>query len=350
MATPDPLLDTGFKYSVNSFPGDGATSTWELTLTGGYLSKDHIKAYVVDATGAVTPRTLAWTGDYTVVAEPPHPVGTTLYVYRDTPKSMPLVDFVDGAIINETNLDRNARQGVFIAAEMLDRFADVRTEATQANADAAEAKEVAAQAGEDASSALEAANAAQSQSEDTANQFEALLQTVNDLSGADLSGLARLNIPQTFTERQAFPVIAVDATTEAVEFFGNATFRSRLNGVWGPVRTLNDWNSLSNKPDAFPPSTHVHSWLSITGKPETFPPSDHAHSWGSITGKPETFAPSSHSHLWNSITDKPNVAVNGQAADFTSLAINGARVPVITVSTSAPTGGANGDIWFIVPA
>jgi hypothetical protein len=48
------------------------------------------------------------------------PAGYILRIYRDTPKTAPLVDFVSGADLSELNLDTIARQAVHIAAEVLD--------------------------------------------------------------------------------------------------------------------------------------------------------------------------------------------------------------------------------------
>jgi hypothetical protein len=53
--------------------------------------------------------------------------------------------------------------------------------------------------------------------------------------------------------------------------------------------------------------------------------------WAGITDKPATFAPSAHTH---------------PVAEVTGLA-NGATT-TITVSTAAPSGGADGDLWFQV--
>jgi hypothetical protein len=63
---------------------------------------------------------------------PPVPNGHTLTIYRDTPKDLPVADFLDGAIINETNLDFIAKQSVFVSAEMVDRLNLFANEAHQA--------------------------------------------------------------------------------------------------------------------------------------------------------------------------------------------------------------------------
>jgi Phage T7 tail fibre protein. len=121
MALIGQLADPNYRYSINEFTGTGLQVNWEINFAGGYIDRSHVKAVVLDLVGNVTPRDLAWAGDSTVVINPPVPEGHKLTIYRETPKVEPLADFVDAAVINEVNLDRNARQAVFIAAEALDR-------------------------------------------------------------------------------------------------------------------------------------------------------------------------------------------------------------------------------------
>jgi len=85
------------------------------------LDRSHVQAFTVDGSDNVAVVPFEWAGDSSVVVTPAVPIGTTLVVYRDTPKDKPLANFSDGAVISEANLDRNAAQAVFIAAEALDR-------------------------------------------------------------------------------------------------------------------------------------------------------------------------------------------------------------------------------------
>jgi hypothetical protein len=109
-------------YATNRFPGDGMTTQYEISFTGGYLDRAHVKAYVEGADLVQTPVTLSpgnFLGPYTIGGLAPIPVGSTLVIYRDTPKA-PLVDFVNGSRFTEANLDTATRQGSFIAAEGAD--------------------------------------------------------------------------------------------------------------------------------------------------------------------------------------------------------------------------------------
>lgn len=138
MAT-DPMLDPDYKYSINKFTGNGSKTSWDLNFSGGYIRREHVKAYTEAADGQITELSFTWSGPNTIVITPPVANGLRLFVYRDTPKNGPLVDFTDGAIINEYDLDMLARQTVFATAEMVDRFADVAIQADGATAVATEA-------------------------------------------------------------------------------------------------------------------------------------------------------------------------------------------------------------------
>lgn len=120
------MLSYGAKYAINTFPGDGTTTVFNLNFAGGYIRREHVKAYSTSPADVNTTQVLSWTGTNTVSITPAVPAGHTLTIYRDTPKDVPVADFIDGAIINETNLDFVAKQSVFVSAELLDRFAIIK--------------------------------------------------------------------------------------------------------------------------------------------------------------------------------------------------------------------------------
>jgi hypothetical protein len=128
----DPMLATSAKFSINTFTGDGVKTTWDLNFSGGYIRRDHVKAYSTSLADVNTTQVLSWVGPNQVSITPPVPNGHTLTIYRDTPKDLPVADFLDGAIINETNLDFVAKQSVFVSAEMVDRLNLFANEAHQA--------------------------------------------------------------------------------------------------------------------------------------------------------------------------------------------------------------------------
>lgn len=110
--------------ATNKFTGDGVTTQFEITFSGGYIDKAHVKAYIEDGTTFVrTPVTVTsgmFTGPFTINLGVSAPVGSSMVIYRDTPKEGPLVDFVGGSRVTEANLDKLAQQAVFIGAEASD--------------------------------------------------------------------------------------------------------------------------------------------------------------------------------------------------------------------------------------
>ena len=110
-------------YATNRFPGDGSTTSYEFNFVGKYIARSHVKVYQED--NATKVRTYVsitdgnFLNDTTLRSLPVTPVGSTLVIYRDTPKP-PLVDFVNGARFTEYNMDLVARQGLFVAMEALD--------------------------------------------------------------------------------------------------------------------------------------------------------------------------------------------------------------------------------------
>jgi hypothetical protein len=112
-------------YSQNHWVGiDGVQTTWNFTFSGGYIFPEHVKAYYLDAAGArveVTVTEDMLIGEFQLEVDPPVPATATRFViYRNTPKDLPLVDFEGGSQVTEANLDRAAKQAIFVAAEVLD--------------------------------------------------------------------------------------------------------------------------------------------------------------------------------------------------------------------------------------
>lgn len=102
---------------------DGVTTTWDFSFSGGYLDKAHVKAYIELPTGERTDLTITnplFTGPYQLFLSPALAAGSTLTIYRDTPKDLPLVDFADEGGLSEIALDTMAKQSIFVAAETVD--------------------------------------------------------------------------------------------------------------------------------------------------------------------------------------------------------------------------------------
>lgn len=163
----DAVRNNGVKNSMNKFIGDGVKTVYDINFAGGYLNKADILAYKISPTNAKTDVVVTAVNDNKVTIDAPVAAGWTLVIYRDTPKSFPLVDFADNSIINEKNLDTNFKQTVFGVAELLDRFDETVTFTLDAYAAAERAKNSenaaaasAAAAATSAASALSSANTA----------------------------------------------------------------------------------------------------------------------------------------------------------------------------------------------
>ena len=75
--------------------------------------------------------------------------------------------------------------------------------------------------------------------------------------------------------------------------------------VYPPDEHTHSYESLTDKPDAYPPEAHTHSYESLTDKPDVYPPEAHTHSFESLTDKPDVYPPEEHTHTFESLTDKP---------------------------------------------
>lgn len=117
----NPLIPA-VKYATFITEGDGVTTNWDFNFAGGYISRDHIKAFTEDkVTGNIVVRPVEFVGPNTVRISPAVASGLRLVIYRDTPKTSPIVNYTDGSVLSETNLDKSNKQAVFIAAELADR-------------------------------------------------------------------------------------------------------------------------------------------------------------------------------------------------------------------------------------
>lgn len=160
------MSDTVYLSLVRK-PTDGTTTLWEFSFAGGYLHREYVHASLIDEDAdTITPVEFQWIGPNQIQIVPALPAGKILEIYRDTNKVHPLVDYTDGSVLNETNLNRNAIQAIHAIAELSDRSADVDENASVSAALAQVAAEKAEAASQEAeSAAIEAQEAAESAKE-----------------------------------------------------------------------------------------------------------------------------------------------------------------------------------------
>lgn len=292
-------IGTAPDYETMHYWAGTGQSTFDINFAGGYISREHVKAFIrEDDTGVTSTVSLTFQTASRVVTSQPVPVGWTICIYRDTPKNAPLALFVDGAILNAVNLDRNAKQSVFAVAELLDRF-----DATNAMADEAILRSsqalIVAQAAE-ATSAQASADAAEAKQDANIAQGAATSAADSASTAATLAGTANANANHAVTVAEGIDAKATqalatsnDANTTANGIDAKATQAqtdaaqalATINAVAGNA-LLDDgskrFKSLASKDIAPAPLTDgftIFQWGA-----------DMVHRWGNITSSIFTYA------------------------------------------------------------
>jgi hypothetical protein len=96
--------------------GDGTTRNFDFTFD--YLSRKHV-ALSVD--GVLVPFT--WVGTYSVLAATAPAVDTVVEIRRTTPREERLVNFTDGSTLVATDLNTSSLQAFFLSQEAFDQGA-----------------------------------------------------------------------------------------------------------------------------------------------------------------------------------------------------------------------------------
>lgn len=223
MGTLDPWINSstgdGYRNSVVALPGDGVKTAFDFNFGGGYIDKSNIKAYTYDTrTGHTETVAFSWLGPNTIQVLPAPASYIHVVIYRDTPKSQPLVDFSTNASMTEKNLDLMAKQAIFAAAEVVDRFDSINA----GSSDAIERSVV----------ALATAN-------DAKSQATAAVNTANAANGAAASANAKADNAVA---------VANDASTTAHGI--DAKAQTALDNSAAAVATANQAKTTANGIDA----------------------------------------------------------------------------------------------------
>jgi hypothetical protein len=99
-------------FSV-AFTGDGTTGP--LAVPFPYIAKSHVHVFVNDVEVGFSFQTSA-----TILLNVAAPIAAPGLIKRVTPNAQPLVDWENGANINDENLDINTRQLLYIFQEAID--------------------------------------------------------------------------------------------------------------------------------------------------------------------------------------------------------------------------------------
>ncbi len=107
-------------FSVNSPVGDGVTTQFAVSFTNGLYSRDNVHVFVGDEE---TERAFTWINDGLIDVQGTVPAaGETVTIRRIMDKTNKAVDFADGEILDERNLDTMVDQLYNIAHEFLDGY------------------------------------------------------------------------------------------------------------------------------------------------------------------------------------------------------------------------------------
>lgn len=103
-------------YSFEQFPGDGSTTNFVFSFP--YINTAHVDVKVDG-----TPVSFTWFNSTTVTVSPAPAASTVVEVRRTTPASARIVDWLNGAVVSEANLDLSDTQLLYITQEAFDAAA-----------------------------------------------------------------------------------------------------------------------------------------------------------------------------------------------------------------------------------
>ena len=96
-----------------SYTGDGSTTQYSITFP--FIDSTHIKVFI-DAV-----ETTAFTISSSTLTFNSAPANASVIkIERQTPNNTRLVDFTDGSVLTESDLDKSADQNFYIAQEISD--------------------------------------------------------------------------------------------------------------------------------------------------------------------------------------------------------------------------------------
>ena len=100
-------------FAQVTYTGNGSTTSYAIGFP--FIDSSHIKAYI---NGTVTAAFTIATSTLTFTTAPAN--GVTIRIQRETPLTVRLVDFADGSVLTEADLDKSANQTFYTAQEITD--------------------------------------------------------------------------------------------------------------------------------------------------------------------------------------------------------------------------------------
>lgn len=103
-------------YSYVTYTGDGSTQIY--TVPFPFIKQEDIHVFL-DAEEVPAER-IEWLSEASLKLDAPPEQGAIIRIRRDTDKEEAMVDFHDGSVLSEEDLDQNTRQLLFVAQEAYD--------------------------------------------------------------------------------------------------------------------------------------------------------------------------------------------------------------------------------------
>lgn len=114
-------------FSINTFTSDGVETQYPVSFPNGIYSRNHVKVFVegdVDGTGAQVERAFTWINDGLIELAVAAPVGKRVTIRRIMNRDVHDIDYQDGAVLDETNLDQSNDQLLNLIQEIIDGASD----------------------------------------------------------------------------------------------------------------------------------------------------------------------------------------------------------------------------------
>ena len=100
------------------YTANGSTTQFDLTFS--YIEQSHIKVYLNN----VEDTSFTWVNSSRIQTSTTPANAVVVKIERNTPTASRLVDFADGSVLTESDLDKSANQNFFTVQENLDDISD----------------------------------------------------------------------------------------------------------------------------------------------------------------------------------------------------------------------------------
>lgn len=241
-------------YATNNFTGDGTTVNWNINFADGYIDTTNVEARYLDNTGSYVDIAISSVAGNVVTISPAVANGQEFQIYRDTEKRFPLVDFSDGAILNETNLDTLATQAVMVSAEAFDQSnngvriaGDALTISQGIDAKAQEALDNSEAAVTTADGIAGTANTALSNSQTALNTANAAKSTADGIAATANQALTNSNTAITTANGAVTTANAAASTANGINAKATQALNNSNTAVNDASAALTTANAIDDK-------------------------------------------------------------------------------------------------------